>query len=82
MAEPDPIIDADRPKAVPPPSPIRRADWLVGADEGLADEMSRVREDAASSPAPPKLSRPDGQVVEPARPRLTLVPPEIGRAHV
>ena len=73
MAEPDPILDADRPKAVPPSSPIRRADWLVGADEGLADEMSRVRDDA--SPAPPKLSRPDGQAVEPARPRLTLVPP-------
>ena len=56
----------DRPK----PDPLRkqpdRADWLVGAEEGMSAEVSRSQAGMPSPFVPPKLVRPDsGETVAP-----------------
>ena len=43
----------------PPPSSIRKADWVVGADEGLQAELDHLRAGEAPSKEAPRLSRPE-----------------------
>ena len=66
MGEPLPYDPEDRPK----PDPLRkqpdRADWLVGAEEGMSAEVSRSQAGIPSPFVPPKLVRPDsGEIVVP-----------------
>ena len=66
MGEPLPYDPEDRPK----PDPLRkqpdRADWLVGAEEGMSAEVSRSEARMPSPFVPPKLVRPDsGEIVAP-----------------
>ena len=66
MGEPLPYDPEDRPK----PDPLRkqpdRADWLVGAEEGMSAEVSRSQAGMPSPFVPPKLARPDsGEIVAP-----------------
>jgi len=66
VGEPLPYDPEDRPK----PDPLRkqpdRADWLVGAEEGMSAEVSRSQAGIPSPFVPPKLVRPDsGEIVAP-----------------
>ena len=66
MGEPLPYDPEERPK----PDPLRkqpdRADWLVGAEEGMSAEVSRSQAGIPSPFVPPKLVRPDsGEIVAP-----------------
>jgi hypothetical protein len=66
VGEPLPYDPEDRPK----PDPLRkqpdRADWLVGAEEGMSAEVSRSQAGIPSPFVPPKLARPDsGEIVAP-----------------
>lgn len=61
MGEPDPILPDDDKDAKPTPRPadFARADWLVGADEGLTAEADRIDRGQTQFEAP-KLLKPNG----------------------
>lgn len=76
MAEPERIPDDDRPNATPSRPPIARADWLVGAEEGVAGELKRTADDAKPATIAPKLSRPEAVPgLDRARPSSVPLPP-------
>ena len=76
MAEPERIPDADRPETTPSRPPIARADWLVGAEEGVAGELQRNGDEARPASIAPKLSRPDALPgLERTRPSTAPVAP-------
>ncbi len=85
MGEPLPYDPEERPKKRPEHDQLSRADWLVGAEEGMAAEVTRSEQ---PSPVPferPKLVRPDsGEFVLPpnTRPDFKMsAPPKPGEAH-
>lgn len=81
MAQSEPIDeheDDPRPAAEQP----ERADWLVGADEGLEAEMQRRAAAAGIAPPAPKLFKPgQGEVIEfeSAAPAPSIPPPSLSR---
>jgi hypothetical protein len=76
MAEPERIPDDDRPDASPSRPPIARADWLVGAEEGVAGELKRAGDEARPASIAPKLSRPESLPgLERTRPSSVPLPP-------
>ena len=54
-AQPDEPLPDDTQQPTPAPVSEGRADWLVGADEGLAAEMARGEADAVVLPRPTLL---------------------------
>lgn len=80
MAQPEPIEPEEPPP--PPAEPPARADWLVGADEGLEAELARNAREAGEERPRPKLFRPgqdDSLELESAAPRPTAPPPSLSR---
>lgn len=76
MAEPERIPDDDRTDASPSRPPIARADWLVGAEDGVAGERERNGGEARPASIAPKLSRPEPLPgLERTRPSSAPVPP-------
>ena len=63
MGEPQPVDPDPEEKPKPPdtarPS-IQRADWLVGADDGIAAEIERHESGKAIPREAPRLTRPGG----------------------
>ena len=64
MGEPEPVPEPYDPEKkpdpnAPPPSSIRKADWVVGAEDGLQAELERVRSGEEPSKEAPRLSRPE-----------------------
>lgn len=56
MAEPQPIEPDEAPS--PPAQPPARADWLVGADEGIEAELKRTASSESEARPAPRLFRP------------------------
>lgn len=80
MAQPDPIDDHDAPNPADPASD--RADWLVGADEGLEAEMQRRAAEAGAPRPAPKLFKPGGGAAiefESSAPTAHAPPPPLSR---
>ena len=66
MGEPLPYDPEERPKPDPLRKPPDRADWLVGAEEGMSAEVASSEAGRPSPFGPPKLVRPDsGEIVAP-----------------
>lgn len=80
MGEPLPYDPEDRPKPDPKLKKPDRADWLVGADEGMSAEISRSQAGMPSPYVLPKLVRPDGD--QPAAPRASDERPAFQAAPV
>ena len=64
MGEPEPVPEPYDPEKkpdpnAPPPSSIRKAEWVVGAEDGLQAELDRVRSREGPAPETPRLSRPE-----------------------
>ncbi len=89
MGEPDPILPDDDKDAKPTPRPadFTRADWLVGADEGLTAEADRIDRPSVPFEAP-RLLKPNGGEADtrrandlgpltprPPKPALVVPPP-------
>ncbi len=60
MGNPLPYDSEDRPEPDPEFERPSRADWLVGAEEGMSAEMSRSQGNTPLPFSPPKLARPEG----------------------
>jgi hypothetical protein len=78
VAEPLPYDPEQRPEPAPKPPPISRADWLVGAEEGMSAETERVEKGTPLPLERPRLVRP--APVEGERPRPAGSHPTLGRA--
>ena len=69
MGEPQSYDPEEKPK--PPDAartPIARADWLVGAEDGLAAELKEKEQGEAASRPAPRLNRPGGSEAGTPRP--------------
>ena len=84
MGDPKPYEDSDKPKPDAPRPLIERVDWLVGPEDGLADEVKRRAQGAKSLPESPRLTRPEdpdagkprlGSFAAPASPGRAPLPP-------
>lgn len=86
MGEPLPYDPEERPKKRPEHEKLERVDWLVGAEEGMAAEVTRSEADTPSPFVVPKLVRPDsGEFVRPPNTRpdfMIPAPPKPGEPHV
>jgi len=61
VGDPQPYDPEDKPKPPGAPRPgFERADWLVGADDGLAAELDPDREQERVAREAPRLTRPGG----------------------
>ena len=80
MAEPEIIEPEDESR--PPAEPPARADWLVGADEGLEAELQRRAEEEGAARPAPKLFKPgvdESIEFESSAPQSSLPPPALSR---
>ena len=80
MAQPDFIEPEDEPLA--PAEPPARADWLVGADEGLEAELQRRAEQEGAARPAPKLFKPgveESIEFESSAPQPSIPPPALSR---
>jgi len=73
VGEPEPVYDPeDKPKPDAPRPAGRRADWVVGAEEGLTAEIQRAESGEIPRPAP-RLARPDDPDAGKQRPMSGLI---------
>ena len=78
VGEPLPYDPEDRPKNDEDRDKLGRADWLVGAEEGMSAEVSRSQAGMPSPFVPPKLVRPDsGEIVLPTDERRPFLMPGV-----
>jgi hypothetical protein len=68
VGEPLPYDPEERPKPDPLFKKPDRADWLVGAEEGMSADVSRSQAGMPSPFVPPKLVRPDSGEIAVPRP--------------
>lgn len=81
MGEAQPYDPEERPRQRPNPDDLDRADWLVGAEEGMSAEVSRSEANLPNPFTVPKLVRPDSsQIVRPQDVRPPIQIPQAPRA--
>jgi len=77
LGEPEPAYDPDdKPKPDAPRAKAQRADWVVGAEEGLTAEIQRAESGQMPAPVVPRLARPedpDAGKAGPPRPMSGLI---------